>query len=595
MKRHARSRVSAILPMSSPAKSMRGSIAITAALWLTIAVASLCVLDVAHVWWQRRTLQGVVDMAALAGAQRLDDSCGTGAQTIIRQNANANGYSGALTVTCGRYNLNTQSLVANSTPYNAVNVALNDDVAYWFIPTVSAPKASKATVAVQATSRVINVGAFTLGTGLATVQSGNSTLLNGLLTGLLGNKSALNLNLLTYQTLAGTQIKLGDLALALGASDVTDLLTRPAPKMSALIVALGQVAAKTSSASSAAVSALVPAMSSTVAARTINLNGSGSTAGLFDVGLYNKNGALNASVNALDALLVAAEIANSGPSSSLVPIRLNALVLPSVLGSLIDGTASTLSIRIGEPPSLAIGEAGVDGSGNWRTIASSAQIELLLDVNLNVAIPLLPFLPLLSADIPLYISVAPGSAWLTQTQCGAGVHDSGSYMTVQPGLANLCLAGQAPGLFAGTASKCNASRGKLLGILGDTLVLYGVASVQVSPVPKNIAFTGAGHTIVSTNPVTVNSNDLGQDLSDALGTLTTNLVGSLAISPVGIVLPLSGIASLLSNVLSPLITGTVGPLLSGLVPPLLNLLGVQVGTSTVTDLSLTCGNVQLVN
>jgi uncharacterized membrane protein len=97
------------------------------------------------------------------------------------------------------------------------------------------------------------------------------------------------------------------------------------------------------------------------------------------------------------------------------------------------------------------------------------------------------------------------------------------------------------------------------------------------------------------DPVTVNSNDLGQDLSDALGTLTTNLVGSLAISPVGIVLPLSGIASLLSNVLSPLITGTVGPLLSGLVPPLLNLLGVQVGTSTVTDLSLTCGNVQLVN
>ena len=48
------------------------------------------------------------------------------------------------------------------------------------------------------------------------------------------------------------------------------------------------------------------------------------------------------------------------------------------------------------------------------------------------------------------------------------------------------------------------------------------------------------------------------------------------------------------DLVSPLITGTISPLLSAVVPPLLNLLGAQVGTSTVTDLSLTCGNVQLV-
>src|ERR1700744_3957036 len=171
MRRQLRRGRSACLQARSPAKSMQGSIMIMAALWLTIAAASLCVLDVGHVWWQRRTLQGVVDMASLAGTQRLDDSCG-GAQSIIKQSAIANGYTGALSVTGGRYDLSSKALVPNATPYNAVNVALNNDVPYWFIPSFGSSTVSKGNVVVQATSRVSNVGAFTLGTGLATVQSG---------------------------------------------------------------------------------------------------------------------------------------------------------------------------------------------------------------------------------------------------------------------------------------------------------------------------------------------------------------------------------------------------------------------------------------
>jgi uncharacterized membrane protein len=571
---------------------MRGSIAITAALWLTIAVASLCVLDVSHVWWQRRTLQGVVDMAAMAGAQRLDDSCGTGAQTLIKQNALANGYSGALTVTCGRYNLNTKSLVANSVPYNAVNVALNDDVAYWFIPSFSAQKVSKATVAVQATSRVINVGAFTLGTGLATVQSGNSALLNGLLTGLLGSSSALNLSLLTYQTLASTQIKLGDLAVALGARDVTDLLTKPAPTMSALVTALGTVAAKTSGAASTVLNALSPPPSSTIGSRTINLNGSNSTPGLFNIGLSNKNGALNATVNVLDALLVAAEVANSGPSATPITINLISLVAPAQLSSLLSGT---LSIKVNQPPALAIGEAGRDSLNNWRTTAQSAQISLLLDLSVNVS------LLGIGAHIPLYIGVAPGTAVLTATQCGAGNSDSGSFMTVQPGLASLCLAGPAPAMFAtasnATLPKCEGG-GAIVNVT-PLVTLSGVADVELKPVSKSIAFTGAGHMIAAPNPVTVTSNDLGQDLTSALASLTSSLLQSFQLSIAGVQITLGPVLALvvqpILDLITSLVTLTLGPLLTSLVPPLLNLLGAQVGTSTVTDLSLTCGNVQLVN
>jgi uncharacterized membrane protein len=577
MRRHARKGV--------PAKSMRGSIALMAALWLTVAITMLGVLDVSHVWWQRRTLQGVADMAALAGAQRLEDSCGAAApQTIIRKNATANGYDGALTVTCGRYNLNAKSLVANATPYNAVNVALNDDVKYWFIPSFGPAGPTKVNVAVQATSRVTNVAAFTLGTGLATVRSGNSALLNGLLTGLLGSKSQINLDLLTYQTLAGTQIRLGDLALALQAKDVTDLLTNPPPTMAALIAALSTVAAKTSSVASAVLSALLSKTSSGIAGTPVNLNDSGSTAGMFNIGLGNKNGAFDVTVNALDALLVAAEIANSGPTATPIKLQLLTLIAPDARNPAVSGG---VSIRINEPPVLAAGEATQDASGHWLTVAHSAQISVLLELSVNVIG--------IDLDLPLYVGVAPGKAELTATQCGAGHSDSGSFMTVTPGIANMCLGGQAPAIFAAgpNALVPDCTPASNIVSAGGLITIAAAADMELRPTPKNIAFTGAGHKIAEPNPVTVTSNDLGADLTSALTTLIHSLLGTFKITILGLDLGLGWLQGLLDPVLD-LVANIVSPLLTTLVPPLLDLLGVQVGTSTVTDLSLTCGNVQLV-
>ncbi len=559
---------------------MRGSIMLTAALWLALAITTLGVIDVSHVWWQLRTLQGVADMAALAGAQRLDDTCGTtgtGAQTIVRQNAVANGYSGALTVTCGRYNLSTQTLGAG-TPFNAVNVALNTNVDYWFLSLLNAGQAQTVNVAAQATSRVVNVGAFTLTTGLATVQSGQSTLLNGLLSGLLGG--TVNLSVLQYNTLASAQVKLSDLAIALGASDVTSLLTQN-PTLTQLIAALGTAAAKSNAAASPVMTTVASSVSSTLAGKAIGMNGAGSSSGLLAITLTNPNGALNASVNALDALLVAAEIANAG---SLTPITVNLSTL-TALNSLLTGT---LSIKIGQPPTLAVGEAGQNSAGVWRTVARSAQVSVLLNVDFYVGAALV--------HLPLYVSAASGNAVLTQTQCGAGASDSGSYMQVQPQIAGLCLAGNAPALFAtgtnATLPACGPT-GLVANVLG--IQLYGMAFTSLNPATKTIAFTGVGHTITSTNPVMVNSNDLGQDLNTAFTTLTTSLSSSLTLDAGGVSVPLGPVLGPVVALLNPLISTLVAPLLTSLMPPLFNLLGVQVGTSTVTDLSLTCGNVQLVN
>jgi uncharacterized membrane protein len=228
------------------------------------------------------------------------------------------------------------------------------------------------------------------------------------------------------------------------------------------------------------------------------------------------------------------------------------------------------------------------------TTAHAAQISVLVSLTLNVA-------GLVGANIPVYIGVAPGSASLTRTQCGAGATDSGSYMTVQPGLANICLAGHAPDMFNAPASAPLPSCTPALPILtvgsasAPIASIDGAASVQLMPASSTIAFTGVGSTISSQNPVVVTSNNLGQDLNSALGSLLTSLSSSLSITLLGGGLNLGFLIEPVVALLQPILTSTVLQALTGLLEPLLTLLGAQVGTATVTDLSLTCGNVQLVN
>ena len=45
-----------------------GSVAMLGALWLMIAVICLATIDIGNVFWQKRELQKIADLAALAGA-----------------------------------------------------------------------------------------------------------------------------------------------------------------------------------------------------------------------------------------------------------------------------------------------------------------------------------------------------------------------------------------------------------------------------------------------------------------------------------------------------------------------------------------------
>lgn len=569
----------------------RGAIAVTAALWMMTIVIALGVVDVGHVWWQRRYLQGVADMMALAGAQRLDDTCG-GPQSAVASIATANGYKGTYQAACGRFDT-TSSTFSNVLPgalsYNAVNVLLGSNVKYWFMPMIGNKSMG---IQVQSTARVVNIDTFMLGTALLSVQSGNSALLNSLLTGLLGSGSAVNLSLASYQALAAAQIKLGALAAQInsnGANDIVQMLAST-PTLTTLLSAISHSLPATD-ASQSPLAQLATAALGGKGGSLVPMNGSNPTnaspppVGLLDVGLKNKNGASNATVDALDLLMVAAMIANSH-SGVVAPIGLSvsALNLPG-----IDPNQSAILIALGQPPVIATGEAGSSSA-----IARGSQVKLLVNLGLSVGGGVLPSLA--SVKLPLYVSVAGGQAALTKTQCGAGVSDSYASMSVTPSIVSACLGDGASNMFYGTSNSCGATV-TLLSLLSNAITVTGAGgTLNVGPSGVTpISFTGVGHQITSMNPKVVTSNQVGSDLATALSTAPGSLLGNLAttlqLNAGPLPLPwLGSLVGLVANALSLLLQ----PALDGVVPPLLNALGAQVGTATVTDLSLTCGNVQLV-
>lgn len=126
----------------------------------------------------------------------------------------------------------------------------------------------------------------------------------------------------------------------------------------------------------------------------INIGDGGASPGLLQVLALagNEQAALNATVNVLDVLTTAAQIANSQSAVSVAPVALNILGLGTV----------TLSLKIIEPPAIAVSRqdnfVGAE-CGQWRTQARTAQVRLGLGINANV-------LGLAGITLPIGLQVA---------------------------------------------------------------------------------------------------------------------------------------------------------------------------------------------
>jgi uncharacterized membrane protein len=562
-------------------RTQRGAAGTLAAIWIIVAVAALGAIDVGNYFFARRSLQSVVDLAASAGSQVVDSAC-TRASSAATGSASINGFSAqtpgnTMTVTCGRWDPTTNAgpdyYATSGTPVNAVKVVATRKVNPFFV-------GPGLTVNATAVARAVNIGAFTIGTTLATIGPGP---LNGLLGALLNTN--LNLSLVGYQGLANARVKISDLVAAAGVGTVDQLL---ATKLTAAQIAQLMLSAlQTTNVVNASLSTAIGAMQTIVNAnipgnQTIALGNSANGPGLLSVALANTQSALDATISPLDALFVTAEIAQAGQSAVNVAGGLNLL-----------GISAALKVQIIQPPVLAIGEAGQDASGNWRTQASAAQVRTFLDVTVGTV----PLGAILGGDnsallhLPLYVQVGQGTAWLQSTQCQGPPASRSSTIGVQPGLASICIGDTPAGMGADYACTVPA-----------TLLNAGVLVVKMggkfdAKVPQSAIST------LTFNGVAGDSDDYqttsvapGATLANGLSTLGATMQQSGGLQITSSIHLLDPVLALVSPLVLQVLLPVLGTVLAGLdqvLVPVLQLLGAQVGVSTIHDLSLTCGESQL--
>ncbi|KVU88239.1 hypothetical protein WK74_10420 [Burkholderia ubonensis] len=635
-------------------RGQRGAVSVLATVWVLVAFVTLGAIDIGNLFFQRRDLQRIADLSALAAVQSLDPSdtsCGA-ANTAALNNARANETSNTVTTgapargqdqvaaTCGRWDPQVYAgqpayfapAASGMTQLNATQVTVTRTMRYSFLGVVSMLGAGPGTMSATATARASAIDTFSISATLASVDP---VWLNGILSALLG--TSVSLTLADYQALAGANIKLLGISTALGAGTVNGLvdLSVTVPtligNLSAYVGALqagggngpGYVAQL-----QAASTALGKLAGASVGNTTVVVANAPNA--LLNISLGNPQSGADAQVNLLDLLTTAAQVAayNKGHAVSLntgvtLPLGANGFNVVS------------LQLQVLNPPSIAVGEAGLLPNGTWRTQASSAQI----GVYLNVQTPSIPItgalglsglidLTLSGINLPIYLLVGgPAVASLAATKCGSATTPSTTTIVATPGIAKLCISAPPSGTLnlsnvstcppAGTLQLLNLQASTLLSppvslgvsasISNPVLQIVGTASSSApyagypSATPYHFCNAPAGlATPVScgsgwVSPSTASSpnsywttyvNNLGASLGTALSNINLN-----AITILGIPIPLGP----LLNAIGSLVLQPVLSALDAVLVPILGLLGVQVGQATVHQISLTCNAAQLVN
>lgn len=674
-------------------RRQHGSIAVMAIIWLLVAIAVLGAIDVGNVAIQRRDVQRIADMAALAAVQPMTGDqagCLSDAKanvtanvksnnakdysfTLIDANSSANPTVGSdqIAVSCGRWDPSAAGTVSPTlsstvTPANAAQVTVYRHVNQYIMGVLVWANAGPSIVSATATARATDVDSFSLNAGLASVggsctvgslgdppQNGSAGVLNLLLGSLLG--SSINLSVGCYSGLANTNIRLGELSQKLNVSSPQQLIGTSV-QLGTLLDAMAQALATTAVANvsanvAAAQAVLLAVRKASVSVSTQNVLvinpsqaqgvSSNPVWALIQLGQGQNDGstanaAATANVDLLDILMTAAAIANQNNPSALtvdLSANLSALGLPSQLAS--------LKLQILQPPSVAIGEAGLipgQTPPQWRTRATNGQIGIWLTLGLDsVTLPgILGSLPIVGPTLqtllslaglsdliainglklPLYLVVGgPATAYLQTINCQLSTQTAPSLVTIgaTPSVASVCV-GNAPTDSNGwlnLASNSNPCLGASTSVSASVNVPLVPAAVQVaipinstgplielkgtSSVKEFCVKTDGSSPACATN-WTTNSNSLAGSAIN----LTNLSLGPLTLK---VTLPVVGSVSIpllpdvLLNGLQPVLTGVlkiVLPALDNILVPVLNLLGVQLGEATIHQIGLSCGTPQLV-
>lgn len=390
----------------------RGGMSITMMLVMLALLAMLGLIEIGYLFWAKRDAQKVADLAALAGAQRLelctsDNSDNSAArQSALTQNT----FAGSLEIRCGNWNV-TRATEGHFSPVvdaanqrNAVRVITRRAVLPFFGQNSSLPTVTAQAVARRAEPTAV----FSVGSQLLRIN-GNTPLGNVLkLVGADLDKTTL----LGYDGLAQAHITPNGLLQALGipidvnmgVAEFNNLLAGRKVKLGKILQATVDLLTQQGVAHvdlSALENALV-VKGIDLKQLEVKLGSDDSGGGLF-ARVVAPDGtissALQADVNVLDLIGTSISIANGGRAVSVDELNLLGLV--------------NAKAAVVEPPSIAIGGVG--------SRAYNAQIRVFLDIDTNnipVAGGVLSLLGI-RLKLPVHADVTNAMATLTSLQCGS--------------------------------------------------------------------------------------------------------------------------------------------------------------------------------
>ncbi len=441
----------------------QGSAAVTMMLLLLGLVVVLGLVEVGYLYWSKRDVQKTADLAALAGAQRLE-LCTTDYKDNLAARRNAttdNSFQGQLAISCGYWGSELPSgarftSVNSGRPLNAVQVTASRDSLPFFGQIGDMPRISASAVA----RRTAPQAAFSVGSRLLNIN--NNAPLQGLLR-LVG----IDLNqtqVASYQGLAQVKITPRGLLQALGipvaadisAGELNTLLAANKVSVAKLLDVMTQLGAQQK------VLGLSLGLLQSELARVgldnvlVQLGSTATQAGLFAqvVGGSEAAGALDVDLNALELLGTSISIANSK----------HAVAVPKldVLG-LLQAKASIV-----EPASMAIGPVG--------TTAYNSQVRLFLDIDSQRIPALGAILGWLGTRIklPTYIDVVDGYGQLSAINCSA--QPNTATVDVTSAVANICI-GKASTPWDSTRDLCRTGLAdeQLVTLLGRNVLTKRIA------------------------------------------------------------------------------------------------------------------------
>lgn len=573
--------------------AQRGAVGIFGVFALLIGILFVVLaLDTGRLALEKRRLQKIADLAAIDALQQAGLCDGTESMTsatvraAAQQSAVRNGYTGNLAsetdaVLLGVVNTDangirqftaTADAAASSVQVTARNQVVRSLVAGgWYGGTIDLQ-------AVGVAQREPRAG-FWVGSFLASIDSEDSAVLDAVLGGMLG--SAISLDAVSYQGLVAADLTLAQLvdgaALAgvgLSANNAEGLLTTDVTVAELLSIMAAALSANGDGTAAAAINDMRGA--ATVAG-TIRVGD------LLSVNMDNPQEALQSEVNAFALASAALQLARAGQTLT-VPV---ATTLP-----LVGGTVD-VSMHITEAPQLAIGPPGRDLNGSWKTPASTAQMQVQIDLSIADA-PLFSILLGVvnaSIDIPVAVEVARTDAWLASIRC-ASVTQPTHRVTIGAltGAASVAL-----GHYTDLSDPASLVEGATADI---TLLGSSIATAAVSA--EIIARPGTAQDVsydVSGDPPNLpQQQTVGSPLGSTLGGAAQSLVDSLGVNVTALgVLPLGATtaaiqSSLQGVVLDPVLTALDETVLE----PVFSALGIHLGGADIELISLETDETRLV-